>query len=34
MAELKDLHRTGTVHEYTHQFSLFLCRCNDLSMPQ
>jgi hypothetical protein len=34
MAELKDLHCTGTVDEYTRQFSLLLCRCNDLSMPQ
>jgi hypothetical protein len=34
MAELKDLRRTCTVDEYTHQFSLLLCRCNDLSMPQ
>jgi hypothetical protein len=34
MAELKDLHRMGTVDEYTRQFSLLLCRCNDLSMPQ
>jgi hypothetical protein len=34
MAELKDLHRTGTVDEYTRQFSLLLWRCNDLSMAQ
>jgi hypothetical protein len=34
MAELKDLRRTGTVDEYTRQFSLLLCRCNDLSMAQ
>jgi hypothetical protein len=34
MAELKDLCRMGTVDEYTRQFSLLLCRCNDLSMPQ
>jgi hypothetical protein len=34
MAELKDLRRMDTVDEYTHQFSLLLCHCNDLSMAQ
>jgi hypothetical protein len=34
MAKMKDLHRMGTVDEYTRQFSMLLCSCNDLSMPQ
>jgi hypothetical protein len=34
MVELKDLRRTGTVDKYTRQFSLLICRCNDLSMAQ
>lgn len=34
MAELKDLYRTGTGEEYQRQFSLLLCRCNDLTAMQ
>jgi hypothetical protein len=33
MAELKDLRRSGTMDECTRQFSLLLCRCNDLYAP-
>jgi hypothetical protein len=34
LAELKALYRTGTVEEYQRQFSLLLCRCDDLSPSQ
>jgi hypothetical protein len=32
--ELKELHCTGTVQEYQCQFSVLLCRCDDLSPSQ
>jgi hypothetical protein len=34
LVELKDLHRTGSVEEYQQQFSLLLCRCDDLTPMQ
>lgn len=34
LADLKDLYRTGTVDDYTRQFSLLLCRCDNLSQRQ
>jgi hypothetical protein len=34
LAKLKDLHRTGSVEEYQQQFSLLLCRCDDLTPMQ
>ena len=34
LAELKDLRRTGTVEEYQRQFSVLLCRCDDLTAMQ
>jgi hypothetical protein len=34
LAELKDLRRTGSVEEYQRQFSVLLCRCDDLSPSQ
>jgi len=34
LAELKDLHRTGSVEEYQQQFLALLCRCDGLSVPQ
>jgi hypothetical protein len=34
LAELKDLHRTGSAEEYQRQFSLLLCRCDDLTPMQ
>jgi hypothetical protein len=34
LAEPKDLRRTGSVDEYTRQFSQLLCRCDDLSLTQ
>jgi hypothetical protein len=34
LAELKDLRRTGSVEEYQWQFSILLCRCDDLSPSQ
>jgi hypothetical protein len=30
----KDLFPSGPMDEYTYQFSLLLCHCDDLSMPQ
>ena len=34
LAELKALYRTGTVEAYQRQFSVLLCRCDDLSPMQ
>jgi hypothetical protein len=34
MAELKDLYRTDIIEEYQWQFSLLLCRCNNLTAMQ
>jgi hypothetical protein len=34
LAELKDLHCMGSVEEYQRQFSVLLCRCDDLSPSQ
>lgn len=34
LAEVKDLHRTGTVNDYRWQFQLHLCQCDDLSTKQ
>jgi hypothetical protein len=34
LAELKDLRHTGSVEEYQRQFSVLLCRCDDLSPSQ